>query len=60
MTYTVGGEQYVAIMAGLGGAAGQEYVPGTAAYKYGNKGRIIAFKLGGGEVPRRPEGGTQQ
>ena len=55
MTYTVGGEQYVAIMAGLGGAAGQEYVPGTAAYKYGNKGRIIAFKLGGGAVPKRPE-----
>jgi len=48
MTYTVGGEQYVAIMAGLGGAAGQEYFPGTAAYKYGNKGRIIAFKLGDG------------
>jgi len=55
MTYTVAGEQYVAIMAGMGGAAGQEYVPGTAAYKYGNKGRIIAFKLGGGEVPKRPE-----
>jgi quinohemoprotein ethanol dehydrogenase len=55
MTYTVSGEQYVAIMAGLGGAAGQEYVPGTAAYKYGNKGRIIAFKLGGGAVPKRPE-----
>jgi quinohemoprotein ethanol dehydrogenase len=55
MTYTVDGEQYVAIMAGLGGAAGQEYFPGTAAYKYGNKGRIIAFKLGGGAVPKPPE-----
>ncbi len=55
MTYTVKGVQYVAIMAGMGGAAGQEYVPGTAAYKYGNKGRIIAFKLGGGPVPMRPE-----
>jgi quinohemoprotein ethanol dehydrogenase len=26
-------------------------VPGTAAYRYGNAGRIVAFKLGGGEVP---------
>ncbi len=55
MTYTVEGEQYVAVMAGLGGAAGQQYFPGTAAHKYGNKGRIIAFKLGGGSVPKRPE-----
>ncbi len=55
MTYTVDGEQYVAIMAGLGGAAGQEHVPGTAAYQFGNKGRIVAFKLGGGPVPQRPE-----
>ena len=55
MTYTVNGEQYVAIMAGLGGAAGQEHVPGTAAYRFGNKGRIVAFKLGGGPVPQRPE-----
>ena len=54
MTYSVDGEQYVAIMAGLGGAAGQEYVPGTAAYEYGNKGRIVAFKLDGGAVPMRP------
>jgi len=55
MTYMVDGVQYVAIMAGLGGAAGQVYPPGSAAYKYGNKGRIVAFKLGGGEVPKPPE-----
>ena len=51
MTYTVDGEQYVAIMAALGGGGGQSFPPGSAAYKYGNKGRIIAFKLGGGAVP---------
>ena len=55
MTYLIDGEQYIAIMAGLGGARGHSYVPGTAAYKYGNLGRIIAFKLGGGVVPHRPE-----
>ncbi|MFC3051046.1 PQQ-dependent dehydrogenase, methanol/ethanol family [Kordiimonas pumila] len=55
MTYKIDGEQYVAVMAGLGGAIGQSYLPGTAAYKYGNKGRIVAFKLNGGLVPLRPE-----
>lgn len=55
MTYSVDGEQYVAIMAGLGGAFGKSYQPlGSAAYKYGNQGRIVAFKLGGGEVPKPP------
>jgi quinohemoprotein ethanol dehydrogenase len=54
MTYTAAGEQYVAIMAGLGGAAGQIYLPGTAAFEYGNKGRIVAFRLGGASVPKRP------
>lgn len=48
MTYKIGGEQYVAVMAGIG-----EY-PGYADYHYGNKGRIVAFKLGGGDVPHRP------
>ncbi len=55
MTYTVNGDQYVAIMAGTGGALGQVHPPGSAAYRYGNKGRIIAFKLGGGAVPIPPE-----
>jgi quinohemoprotein ethanol dehydrogenase len=52
MTYRIDGEQYIAIMAGLGGAFGKDYPPGSAAYDYGNQGRIIAFKLGGGDVPR--------
>lgn len=55
MTYMVDGEQYVAVMAGLGGAFGNAHLPGTAAYKYGNTGRIMAFKLGGGDVPPRVE-----
>ena len=55
MTYAMDGEQYVAIMAGLGGTIGGNYPSGSAAHKYGNKGRIIVFKLGGDSVPHPPE-----
>jgi quinohemoprotein ethanol dehydrogenase len=54
MTYSIHGVQYVAVMAGYGGGAGL-YFPfpeNTAAYKYGNAGRIIALKLDGGAVPK--------
>lgn len=54
MSYSIDGEQYVAILGGEGGGIGQVSVPGSAAYKYGNKGRLIVLKLGGGEVPKRP------
>lgn len=49
MTYKVDGVQYVAVMAGVNGD--QET---NADYLYGNKGRIVAFKLDGGPVPHRP------
>lgn len=55
MTYSVRGEQYVAVMAGYGG--GTLFLPfpsGSAARNYGNAGRIVAFKLGGAEVPKPP------
>jgi quinohemoprotein ethanol dehydrogenase len=55
MTYTVNGTQYVAILTGIGGGNGNDYLPGMAAYTYGNQGRLVVFKLGGGEVPRRAE-----
>jgi uncharacterized protein GlcG (DUF336 family)/mono/diheme cytochrome c family protein len=48
MTYRVGGEQYVSVMAGVGAA-----YDGYADKKYGNIGRIVTFKLGGGDVPLR-------
>ena len=55
MTYRVNGVQYVAVMAAWGGG-GFPYVPRySAAYKRGNRGRILAFKLGGGAVPIPPE-----
>ena len=48
MTYSIDGEQYVAVMAGLGGGGFFRYPHYSAAYKRSNKGRLIAFKLGGG------------
>jgi quinohemoprotein ethanol dehydrogenase len=51
MTYKVKGVQYVAVMAAWGGG-GYPYVPPySAAYKRGNKGRLLVFRLGGGPVP---------
>jgi quinohemoprotein ethanol dehydrogenase len=54
MTYKVGGVQYVAVMAGYGGAAGWAFPPTSAAYRYGNQGRILAFRLDGPAVPKPP------
>jgi quinohemoprotein ethanol dehydrogenase len=56
MTYRVAGEQYIAVMAGYGGTGGlfAPFAPRTAAYKYGNEGRIVAFKRGGPDVPKPP------
>lgn len=55
ITYKLDGSQYIAVMAGFGGALGGAYPKGTAAYRYGNAGRIVALKLGGGPVPLPPE-----
>jgi quinohemoprotein ethanol dehydrogenase len=49
MTYRIKGTQYVSVMAGYGG--GVLFAPfptESAAYKYGNAGRIITFRLDGG------------
>ena len=56
MSYRVGRTQYVAFMAGYGGATGlfSPYPPGTAAYERGNAGRVIALQLDGGVVPKPP------
>ena len=48
ISYTVNGEQYVAVMAGLGGGAGM--ISGEQLRKSGPKrniSRVVAFKLGG-------------
>ncbi len=56
MTYSVAGEQFVAVQAGYGGTAITvgPIPPSSAALKYQNTNRIIAFKLGGGAVPTPP------
>jgi quinohemoprotein ethanol dehydrogenase len=56
MTYAVDGTQYVAVQVGYGGAAITvgPIPPSSAALKYQNVNRIIAFKLGGGAVPLPP------
>jgi quinohemoprotein ethanol dehydrogenase len=54
-TYSIDGEQYVAVMAAYGGAETSGYLPDAAIFQYENKGRIIAFKLGGTETPLPPK-----
>jgi quinohemoprotein ethanol dehydrogenase len=52
-TYTMGGTQYVAVLAGYGGGNLSIVFPkGSAAYRYGNEDRLIGLKLGGGAVPK--------
>ena len=51
MSYEIAGEQYIAVLAGYGGSA-MIFDPHTAAYKYGNAGRVVVFKLDGGAVPK--------
>jgi quinohemoprotein ethanol dehydrogenase len=55
-TYAVNGEQFVAVQAGYGGAAITvgSIPPSSAASKYQNVNRIVAFKLGGPTVPVPP------
>ena len=43
ISYSVGGEQYVAVLAGMGGSLGNHF----ADLDYVNDGRLVAFKLDG-------------
>jgi quinohemoprotein ethanol dehydrogenase len=55
VTYRIGGTQYIAVAAGLGGSSGGWAMAQTAAARiYENNGRMIVFKLGGGPVPLPP------
>lgn len=55
MTYSLNGEQYVAVLAAWGGG-GYPYVPRyAAAYSRGNLGRLLVFRIDGGPVPIPPE-----
>jgi quinohemoprotein ethanol dehydrogenase len=52
-TYSVKAEQFVAVMAGYGGALQPAYPKGSAPTSRQNYGRLLAFKLGGAS-PRLP------
>ena len=53
MTYRIGSTQYVAVLAGYGGGnLSIPFAPSSAAFRYGNEGRLIALRLGGGSVPK--------
>ncbi len=54
VAYEIDGEQYIAVLAGFGGAMAPLYPQEIAAYRYQNYGRLLAFKLGGGETPLPP------
>ena len=56
ITYAVNGVQYVAVQVGYGGTniAGYTIPHSSAASKYRNVNRIIAFRLDGGDVPTPP------
>jgi quinohemoprotein ethanol dehydrogenase len=56
MTYSIAGEQYVAVQVGYGGAAITvgPAPDSSAASRFENVNRIIAFKLGGAAVPAPP------
>jgi quinohemoprotein ethanol dehydrogenase len=55
MSYTVDGEQYIAILAGSGGGGWSSWMPQNIAFRKGNANRILAFKLDGGATPVPPD-----
>ena len=52
MSYQIDGVQYVAVMAAWGGGGWFITHPQSAAYTYGNEGRILVFRLDGGATPK--------
>ncbi len=54
LVYTIDGEDYVAVTAGLGGSMGHPFPVGSAARERVNKERLIVFKLGGAKVALPP------
>jgi quinohemoprotein ethanol dehydrogenase len=55
MTYMIGGTQYIALASGYGGALSWRMAENSAARIYENQGRMLAFKLDGGDVPPPPK-----
>jgi quinohemoprotein ethanol dehydrogenase len=54
MSYEIDGVQYIAVMAAWGGGGWSFPHPEAASYQRGNDGRVLAFKLDGGDTPIPP------
>jgi len=54
ITYQLDGTQYIALLAGFGGPVFNTMEDSMAATRYANNGRLLVFKLDGGEVPLPP------
>ncbi len=55
VTYTVAGEQYIAVAVGWGGGAANEAGAMSHGWKMRNKSRVLAFRLGGtAQLPPLP------
>ena len=54
VSYEIDSEQYIAVLAGFGGAMAPLYPSESAPYRYQNYGRLLAFKLGGTSTPLPP------
>ncbi|MBV1910716.1 MAG: PQQ-dependent dehydrogenase, methanol/ethanol family [Kangiellaceae bacterium] len=52
MSYMVDGEQYIAVLGGLGGSESAYYPKRSAARKYENPETLFVFKLGGDEITK--------
>ncbi len=55
VSYEIDSEQYIAVLAGFGGAMAPLYPAESAAHSYRNYGRLLAFKLGGTDVALPPK-----
>jgi quinohemoprotein ethanol dehydrogenase len=55
VSYEIDSEQYIAVLAGFGGAMAPLYPAESAAYRYQNYGRLLTFKLGGTSTPLPPK-----
>jgi quinohemoprotein ethanol dehydrogenase len=53
-SYQIDNQQFIAVLAGFGGAMAPVYPAESAAYRHANYGRLLAFRLDGGPVPLPP------
>lgn len=54
MTYEAGSQQFIAILAGLGGSESAYFPEGAAAHRYQNRETLFVFRLDGGAVELPP------